>query len=135
MDRYKSRVERYTYSALSDKKELDLQNDLALYLFDQGLSFYQEPNLGNGRPDFVIDLECNGKPFVIEIKRIKKLTQGAIEVSLRQLRAYLNQLQLLAYGCLYIFTEDADYVNYSKNADEKLSIRCVYLGGKTPSHL
>lgn len=135
LDRYKSRVERYTYSALSDKKELDLQNDLALYLFDQGLSFYQEPNLGNGRPDFVIDLECNGKPFVIEIKRIKKLTQGAIEVSLRQLRAYLNQLQLLAYGCLYIFTEDADYVNYSKNADEKLSIRCVYLGGKTPSHL
>lgn len=135
LDRYKSRVERYTYSALSDKKELDLQNDLALYLFDQGLSFYQEPNLWNGRPDFVIDLECNGKPFVIEIKRIKKLTQGAIEVSLRQLRAYLNQLQLPAYGCLYIFTEDADYVNYSKNADEKLSIRCVYLGGKTPSQL
>lgn len=34
LDRYKRRVERYTYSALSDKKELDLQNDLALYLFD-----------------------------------------------------------------------------------------------------
>lgn len=135
LDRYKSRVERYTYSVLSDKKELDLQNDLALYMFDQGLSFYHEPNLGNGRPDFVIDLECNGKPFVIEIKRIKKLTQGVIEDSLRQLGAYLNQLQLPSYGCLYIFTEDADYVDYSKEADEKLSIRCVYLGGKTPSQL
>lgn len=133
LERYKSRVERYTFASLADRNELGLQKDLALYLFDQGLSFYHEPNLGNGRPDFVIDLECNDMPFVVEIKKIKKLTHGIIDDSLRQLKAYLYQFP--SYGCLYIFTEDVNFVEYSRDIDDKLTIRCVYLGGKTPSQL
>lgn len=131
LDRYKSRVERYTFSDLAEKNELGLQKDLALYLFDQGLSFYHEPNLGHGRPDFVIDLECNDMPFVVEIKKMQKLTQGIIDDSLRQLKAYLEQFP--SYGCLYIFTEEANFVEYSRDIDDKLTIRYVYLGGKTPS--
>lgn len=133
LDRYKSRVERYTFSDLADKNELGLQKDLALYLFDRGLSFYHEPNLGHGKPDFVIDLECNDKPFVVEIKKIKNLTRGIIDDSLCQLRAYLDQFP--SYGCLYIFTEDTKYVDYSEEIDDKLTIRCVYLGDKSPSQL
>lgn len=133
LERYKSRVERYTFASLADRNELGLQKDLALYLFDQGLSFYHEPNLGNGRPDFVIDLECNDMPFVVEIKKIKKLTHGIIDDSLRQLKTYLYQFP--SYGCLYIFTEDVNFVEYSRDIDDKLTIRCVYLGGKTPSQL
>lgn len=133
LDRYKSRVERYTFSDLADKNELGLQKDLALYLHDRGISFYHEPNLGHGKPDFVIDLECNDKPFVVEIKKIKNLTQVIIDDSLRQLRAYLDQFP--SYGCLYIFTEDTKYGDYSKDVDDKLTIRCVYLGGKSPSQL
>lgn len=133
LDRYKSRVERYTFSDLADKNELGLQKDLALYLFDRGLSFYHEPNLGHGKPDFVIDLECNDKPFVVEIKKIKNLTQGIIDDSLRQLRAYLDQFP--SYGCLYIFTEDAKYADYSEDVNYKLTIRYVYLGEKSPSKL
>lgn len=133
LERYKSRVERYTFASLANKNELSLQKDLALYLFDQGLSFYHEPNLGNGRPDYVIDLECNDMPFVVEIKKIQKLTHIIIDDSLRQLKAYLNQFP--SYGCLYIFTEDVNFVEYSRDIDDKLTIRCVYLGGKTPSQL
>lgn len=153
LDRYKSRVERYTYSILteklnnldkSSKKELYLQNDLALYLFDQELPFYHEPNLGHGIPDFVIEskenekpqlinLECNNKPFVIEVKWFKNPTQNEIDTSLRQLKAYIDRLP--SYGCLYIFTEDDDYSNYEKEIDDKLTIKCVYLGGKSPSQL
>lgn len=133
LDRYKSRVERYTFPDLADKNELGLQKDLALYLFDRGLSFYHESNLGHGKPDFVIDLACNDKPFVVEIKKIKNLTRGIIDDSLHQLRAYLDQFP--SYGCLYIFTEDAKYVDYSEDVNEKLTIRCVYLGGKSPSRL
>ena len=133
LTRFKSRVERYTYNLLSEKNELGIQKNFALYLFDQGLSFYHEPNLGNGRPDFVIDLECNDKPFVIEIKKIKKLTDDIIEKSLRQLKAYLDKFP--SYGCLCIFTEDVNYANYSENVDDKLTVRCIYLGGKSPSQL
>lgn len=133
LERYKSRVERYTFASLADKNELGLQKDLALYLFDQGLSFYHEPNLGHGRPDFVINLDCNDMPFVVEIKKMQKLTQGIIDDSLRQLKAYLDQFP--AYGCLYIFTEDVNYVDYSRDIDDKLTVRCVYLGEKSPSLL
>ncbi len=133
LDRYKSRVERYTFSDLADKNEFGLQKDLALYLHDRGISFYHEPNLGHGKPDFVIDLECNDKPFIIEIKKIKKLSEGMLDESIRQLKAYLDQFP--SYGCLYIFTEDANYVDYSKEVDDKFAIRCVYLGGKSPSKL
>ena len=133
LDRYKSRVERYTFPDLADKNELGLQKDLALYLHDRGISFFHEPNLGHGKPDFVIDLECNDKPFVVEIKKTKNLTRGIIDDSLRQLRAYLDQFP--SYGCLYIFTEDTKYVDYSEDVDDKLTIRCVYLGGKSPSQL
>lgn len=133
LDRYKSRVERYTHGLLADKNELGLQKDFALYLFDQELPFFQEPNLGHGRPDYVIDLECNDKPFVIEIKRSDVLSSGEIDESLRQLKAYLDRFP--SYGCLYIFTKDTNYVNYSYDIDEKLIIRCVYLGDKAPSQL
>lgn len=133
LERYKSRVERYTFNFLAEKKELEIQRDLALYLYDRDLTFFQEPNLGKSRPDFVIDLECNDKPFVIEIKKLKKLTQGIIEDSLHQLRAYLDQFP--SYGCLYIFTEDVNYIDYSKDVDDNLTIRCVYLGEKSPSQL
>lgn len=133
LERYKSRVERYTYASLRDKSELGLQKDLALYLFDQNLPFYHEPNLGHGRPDFVIDLVCDNVPFVVEIKKVNKLTQSFIDNSLRQLRAYLDQFP--SYGCLYIFTEDVSYADYSRDIDDKLTIRCVYLGEKSPSQL
>ena len=131
LERYKGRVERYTFASLADKNELSLQKDLALYFFDQGLSFYHEPNLGHGRPDFVIDLDCNDIPFIVEIKKIQKLTQGIIDNSLRQLKTYLGQFP--SYGCLYVFTKDVNYADYSRDIDDKLTIRCVYLGGKSPS--
>lgn len=133
LTRFKNRVERFTFNSLVEKNELGIQKDLALYLFDQGLSFYHEPNLGNGRPDFVIDLECNDKPFVIEIKKIKKLTEGIIKESASQLKAYLDQFP--SYGCLYIFTEDDNYVDYSNVTDDNITVQCVYLGGKSPSKL
>lgn len=133
LTRFKNRVERYTFNSLAEKNELGIQKDLALYLFDQGLSFYHEPNLGNGRPDFVIDLECNDKPFVIEIKKIKKLSKIVIDSSLRQLKAYLDQFP--SRGCLYIFTDDVNYADYSKDVDDNISVLCVYLGGKLPSKL
>ncbi len=134
LDKYKSRVERYTFSLLTEKNELGLQKDLALYLFDQDLPFYQEPNLGHGRPDFVIDLECNDKPFVIEVKKMDVLEPAAIDESLRQLKAYLGQFP--SYGCLYIFTKDSKrHLEYPKVIDENLTVRCVYIGEKTPSQM
>lgn len=133
LDRYKSRVERYTFNLLEKMDEPALHKDLELYLFDQFMPFYHEPNLGRGRPDFVIDLECNDKPFVIEIKRMNVLKQGIIDEYLRQLKAYLGQFP--SYGCLYIFTKDTRYTEYPKYIDDNLTIRCVYLGEKRPSQL
>lgn len=134
LDKYKSWVERYDYNSLVEKNELGLQKDLARYLFNQNLPFYQEPNLGHGRPDFVIDLECNGKPFVIEVKKMELLEETTIDKALRQLKAYLSQFP--SYGCLYIFTQDSKrYLEYPKEIEENLTVRCVYLGDKTPSQM
>lgn len=53
--RYGERIERFsTIGSIANKKEPDLQKDIALYLFDNGYEFYKETDTSNGSIDFQI---------------------------------------------------------------------------------
>lgn len=141
LERYKQRIERFDSVKESVKKdtelkELKLQKDIQLYLFDQGIDIPNEtnqisslysPNIGNGEPDFIIT-QHNKKPFFIEVKVCKSRngTQNIIEKAVSQLKDYMSKCST-TYGCLLIFTTE-DYYFIS---DENLHVFTIYIGDET----
>lgn len=127
LDRYKQRVERFkTIGDIENKKELDLQRDLYLYLFDQGIEVQNSPDTGNGRIDFLV--KCNGADFAIEVKRYTKESGYTGYVS--QLQTYMQQYGI-AHGCLYIYTKEDVFFSL-ESLVEGMSVQTVYIGEKTP---
>lgn len=144
LERYKSRVERFK-SLIADDitllNEKDLQHDLALFLFDNKIVFSKEDNTSNGRLDFLISplykdvqygsiLECNDKPYIIEVKFYKVETDiTKLKNAIKQLNVYIGQKP--SYGCLVVFTTDeTDYDFPPKIGD--ISVMTIYLGEKYP---
>lgn len=113
LNRYKQRVEMFSKESLySDgklAKENKLQNDLATFLFDQGIEFSREEQVGNGKMDFCIQdkkrkgisLPCNKAALVIEVKIFTEDKRLDIERWANQLKTYMGRT--LAKGCLIIF--------------------------------
>ena len=129
LDRYKQRVERFgVILDINTKKELALQKELHLYLFDQGLELYNSANTGKGEIDFVV--KCNEAPFIIEVKVYRK--RGRKSTYLSQLKKYMEQLPA-DKGCLYIFTSE-DVKFRLKEQDESVQVITVYTGQTTPSN-
>lgn len=140
IERYKERVELFHTIKINDKtKENDLQKDLALYLYDNGLTFYQGAKKGNGKLDFMVEkvgeehygctLECNNKPYVIEVKYYRNNQQ--ITDGLNQLKRYLNRTD--AYGCLLIYVDNASIPFYKNNPYEDIKIVYIDLIVPPPS--
>lgn len=145
LERYKARIERFkTLSSWDITKlhEKELQQDLALYLFDNNIVFSKEYDTCNGKLDFLLltsnndiqygsVLECNDKPYIVEVKFFKR---GADVIKLRdsikQLHVYMGQKP--SYGCLVVYTtDDTDFSLPLQIGDIK--IISVYLGEKYPS--
>lgn len=129
LDRFKQRVERFRTINITPKtKELDLQKELFLYLFDEGLNLGNSVNIGNGEVDFIIDI--NGNPFIIEAKIYRKRTSCKKYIS--QLKDYMGKVAA-RWGCLYIFTTED--VNFElENTLNNIFVKTVYVGDKKPSN-
>lgn len=141
LNRYKNRVERFrTISYCEGLTERQLQNDLALYLFDNDVEFSKEDDTCNGRLDFKLSddsvhygsvLNCNNKPYIIEIKLLEKVSHTLLHKSINQLRAYMGQIP--SYGCLEIFTPEKIEDQITDLENQGITIIPIYIGNLPPS--
>ena len=141
LNRYKNRVERFrTISYCEGLTERQLQNDLALYLFDNDVEFSKEDDTCNGRLDFKLSddsvhygsvLNCNNKPYIIEIKLLEKVSHTLLHKSINQLRAYMGQIP--SYGCLVIFTPEKIEDQITDLENQGITIIPIYIGNLPPS--
>ena len=129
LDRFKQRVERFRTINITPKtKELDLQKELFLYLFDQGLEIGNSTSIGNGEVDFIIDI--NDSPFIIEAKFYKK--RKSFKKYLSQLKDYMDKVSA-KWGCLYIFTTEDVSFKLQVDSDD-IFVKTIYVGDKSPSN-
>ena len=141
LDRYKSRLERFkTYNFTEETHERDLQKDIALYLFDNDIEFHRELDLGNGKLDFLIEpnnkehfgtvMDCNDKPFIVEVKYFKnKLQEHDIKDAIRQLSAYMRVQD--SYGCLLAYIMDSDKKPLRNYEIDGIEIIPIYVGDES----
>lgn len=136
--RYSERIERFSaIGSISNKKEPELQKDIALYLFDNGYEFYKETDTNNGSIDFQIYAptsrrsvwQCNKTKFVVEVKKFS--SQYQIKRAIIQLRAYMNQIGD-SKGCLLIYTTSPLLIATKPN---DIHIQIVNVFSDTPSKL
>lgn len=131
LDRFKNRTMRFESPYLKDYAERDVQNKLALYLFDSGYIFHREENISNGQPDFLFSDEDKNS-YIIEVKYItNKVSNKNLKVYTSQLRDYVSKLNS-HIGVLCIFTTQ-DYDFTWLNKPYNLEILTIYVGGLNPS--
>lgn len=131
LDRFKNRTMRFESPYLKDYAERDVQNKLALYLFDSGYIVHREENISNGQPDFLFSDE-NKNSYIIEVKYItNKVSNKNLKVYTLQLRDYVSKLNS-HIGVLCIFTTQ-DYEFTWLNKPYNLEILTIYVGGLKPS--
>ena len=108
LDRFKNRTMRFESPYLKDYAERDVQNKLALYLFDSGYIVHREENISNGQPDFLFSDEDKNS-YIIEVKYItNKVSNKNLKVYTSQLRDYVSKLNS-HIGVLCIFTTQSYY--------------------------
>lgn len=131
LDRFKNRTMRFESPYPEDYEERDVQNKLALYLFDSGYIVHREENISNGQPDFLFSDE-NKNSYIIEVKYItNKVSNKNLKVYTSQLRDYVSKLNS-NIGVLCIFTTQ-DYEFTWLNKPYNLEILTIYVGGLKPS--
>lgn len=131
LDRFKNRTMRFESPYLEDYAERDVQNKLALYLFDSGYIVHREENISNGQPDFLFSDEDKNS-YIIEVKYItNKVSNKNLKAYTSQLRDYVSKLNS-RIGVLCIFTTQ-DYEFTWLNKPYNLEILTIYVGGLKPS--
>ena len=131
LDRFKNRTMRFESPYLEDYAERDVQNKLALYLFDSGYIVHREENISNGQPDFLFSDEDKNS-YIIEVKYItNKVSNKNLKAYTSQLRDYVSKLNS-RIGVLCIFTTQ-DYEFTWLNKPYNLEILTIYVGGLNPS--
>lgn len=131
LDRFKNRTMRFESPYLKDYAERDVQNKLALYLFDSGYIVHREENISNGQPDFLFSDEDKNS-YIIEVKYItNKVSNKNLKAYTSQLRDYVSKLNS-HIGVLCIFTTQ-DYEFTWLNKPYNLEILTIYVGGLNPS--
>lgn len=152
LNRFKDRTTRFETPYPTDDSERNIQNKLALYLFDRGYNVHREEDLSNGKPDFVLSDENNvhrnenqsngqsdflssdedNSPYIIEVKYItKKISKNKFREYTSQLKDYVNK-KYSSIGVLCIFTTK-DYEFSWKNNPTNMEIITIYVGGLKPS--
>lgn len=100
LEKYKRRTEWFTKKELFDQYnnaeknyEQILEDDLRLFLFDQGIDYpFSTPNSASGRADIIGEIETND-PLVVEIKifdRTKNYGKDRIRDGFSQIVKYAN---------------------------------------------
>ena len=131
LDRFKNRTMRFESPYLKDYAERDVQNKLALYLFDSGYIVHREENISNGQPDFLFSDEDKNS-YIIEVKYItNRVSNKNLKAYTSQLRDYVSKLAL-HIGVLCMFTTQ-DYEFVWHNNPNNMEIVTIYVGNLKPS--
>ena len=131
LDRFKNRTMRFESPYLKGYAERDVQNKLALYLFDSGYIVHREENISNGQPDFLFSDEDKNS-YIIEVKYItNKVSNKNLKAYTSQLKDYVSKLNS-HIGVLCIFTKQ-DYEFTWLNKPHNLEILTIYVGELNPS--
>lgn len=131
LDRFKNRTMRFESPYPKRYSERDVQNKLALYLFDSGYIVHREENISNGQPDFLFSDEDKNS-YIIEVKYItNKASNKNLKAYTSQLRDYVSKLNS-HIGVLCIFTTQ-DYEFTWLNKPYNLEILTIYVGELNPS--
>ena len=131
LDRFKNRTMRFESPYPEDYEERDVQNKLALYLFDSGYIVHREENISNGQPDFLFSDEDKNS-YIIEVKYItNKVSNKNLKAYTSQLKDYVSKLNS-HIGVLCIFTTQ-DYEFTWLNKPYNLEILTIYVGELNPS--
>lgn len=131
LDRFKNRTMRFESPYPEDYEERDVQNKLALYLFDSGYIVHREENISNGQPDFLFSDEDKNS-YIIEVKYItNKISNKNLKAYTSQLKDYVSKLNS-HIGVLCIFTTQ-DYEFTWLNKPHNLEILTIYVGELNPS--
>ncbi len=120
LEKYKRRTEWFTkkelfnkYNSAEKSYEQILEDDLRLFLFDQGIDYpFSTPGSASGRADIIGEIETND-PLVVEIKifdREKKYGKDRIKDGFSQIVKYANDYNK-DVGYLVIFNMDKAELN------------------------
>lgn len=140
LEKYKRRVEWFrkdilfkTYKNAIKNYENMLEDDLRLFLFDQGVDYpFSTPSSPSGRSDIVGEIDTDN-PIIIEIKIIynhKGYGKERIKSGFTQINKYTNDYNKAA-GFLVIFNMDDREVKFINSGASILFPPSISLNNKT----
>lgn len=140
LEKYKRRTEWFTGNVLIEKYKIStknyeqiLEDDLRLFIFDQGIDFpFSTPKSTSGRADIIGAIDTSD-PLVIEIKifdRNKNYGKNRIIEGFSQIVKYTNDYNK-DIGYLVIFNMDKAEINFQLNENNKVFPPIVNLNNKT----
>lgn len=129
LNKFKNRTMRFETPYPSEYNEWNIQNKLALYMFDNGYDVQRENDISNGKPDFLFSDEENNS-YVIEVKYVKNKKHD-FKSYVSQLMDYMNKLES-HIGVLCIFTT-MDYDFKWTDKPNHIEIITIYVGNKKPN--
>lgn len=126
LEKYKRRTEWFTkmelfnqYNSAEKNYEQVLEDDLRLFLFDQGIDYpFSTPSSASGRADIIGEIETND-PLVVEIKifdREKGYGKDRIKDGFSQIVKYANDYNKdVGYLVIYNMDKAELNLNFSEN--------------------
>jgi len=140
LEKYKKRTEWFfkkelyeQYSSASKNYEQKLEDDLRLFLFDQGIDYpFSTPMSSSGRADIVGEIDTDD-PLIIEIKifdRDKGYGKSRIKDGFAQIVKYANDYNK-DVGYLVIYNMDIAELNLNFNESNGIFPPCIKFNNKT----
>lgn len=140
LEKYKKRTEWFTqnsilsvYKTATKNYEQILEDDLRLFLFDQGIDYpFSTPLSASGRADVIGEIETDD-PLIIEIKifdRTKKYGKDRIKDGFSQIIKYTNDYNK-DVGFLVIFNMEEVEINFKFSEQTKVFPPSFQFNNKT----
>lgn len=140
LEKYKKRTEWFTqgnvlsaYKTATKNYEQILEDDLRLFLFDQGIDYpFSTPMSASGRADVIGEIETDD-PLIIEIKifdREKKYGKDRIKDGFSQILKYTNDYNK-DVGFLVIFNMEEVEINFKFSEQTKVFPPSLLFNNKT----
>lgn len=137
LEKYKKRTEWFTrhklskaYTSASSNYEQIFEDDLRLFLFDQGMDYpFSTPMSSSGRADIVGEIETDD-PLIVEIKILdskKKYGKDRIKKGFSQIVKYANDYHKDA-GYLVIFNMDNVELNFKFDDNKSFPVSFNFSG-------
>jgi hypothetical protein len=140
LEKYKKRTEWFTFNQLLEKYSIAeksyeqiFEDDLRLFLFDQGIDYpFSTPKSTSGRADIIGSIDTND-PLVVEIKifdREKNYGKNRIIEGFSQIIKYTNDYNK-DIGYLVVFNTDKAEIDISLNEKSSIFPPVINFNNKT----